>query len=161
MKNTPDRFTQEAHGKVHEYGSQAAQKIRDAGEYVKQRSSELGEQIQYGAGWTRDWFNDTLDDYPLAIGAAFFTLGLIGGLAVPSTKPENRLMGPTRDRLMNQAQTVGSQLLDKGEEIAERAVESVKGAVAGRSDQGVASSARSESSGGSGGSGKTSQRSQH
>ena len=116
MKHKRRRHAEESHGRMYEY--------------VKDRTSEFGQQLQRSAGRTRDWYNDTFEEYPFAIGAAFFTLGLIGGLAIPASKPENRLLGRTRDRLLDKAQEVGGQLLEKGEEVAERAVESVRSAIA-------------------------------
>jgi len=119
MKHTKHRHRprriEESHGRVYEY--------------VRDRTSALGHQLQQRARRTRDWYDDTFDDYPLAIGAAFFTLGLIGGLAMPPSRREHRLLGPTRDRLFDTAQAVGGQLLEKSEEVAERAVESVRSAI--------------------------------
>ena len=104
-------------------------------EYLRDRTSELGFQLQRRARRTRDWYDDTFEEYPFAIGAAFFTLGLIGGLAMPSSRPENRLLGPTRDRLLDKANQVGGQLLEKSEEVAERAVESVRSAISSSADE--------------------------
>jgi hypothetical protein len=109
------RYTRESHASRRGYGSHAAERIRHVGEYVKDRTSEIGQQIQHGAERTKDWF----------------TLGLIGGLVIPTTKHESRILGPSRDRLINQAHAVGSEILEKGEQAAERAVESVKSAVSG------------------------------
>ena len=60
---------------------------------------------------------------------AFVLLGLASGFALPATKPERRIMGKTGRRIMSQAQEVGSQLINRGEEAAERTVETVKGAM--------------------------------
>jgi len=116
--------------KIQNIGSQAMTRVHDMTDYVKDKASNLGEQVQCSARQAKDWASQTMDEYPLAVGAAFFTLGLAGGLAIPATKPENRLLGPSRDRLFNQAQEVGSELIDKGQEVAERAVGAVKQAVA-------------------------------
>jgi len=121
MKHKRRRHIEESHGPVYEY--------------VRDRTSQFGHQLQQRAQRTRDWYNDTFDEYPIAIGAAFFTLGLIGGLAMPSSKPENRLLGPTRDRLFDTAQAVGGQLLEKSEEVAERAVESVRSAIGSSAEE--------------------------
>ena len=105
-------------------------------EYMRDRTSDLGHRLQRRAQLTRDWYDDTFEEYPFAIGAAFFTLGLIGGLAMPPSRPENRLLGPTRDRLLDKAHEVGGQLLEKSEEVAERAVESVRSAISSSGDEG-------------------------
>jgi len=108
-------------------------RLHDIGEYMKEKVSTLGGeasgQLQHGAGVARDWFEQTLDEYPLAMGAAFFTLGLASGFALPSTRPENRLLGSARDRVLDKAQDVSSELIDRGEQVAEEAVGYVKRAV--------------------------------
>lgn len=123
--------------KIQNIGSQAMSRVHDVTDYVKDKAadlkdkaSNLGEQVQSSARQAKDWAGQTMDEYPLAVGAAFFTLGLAGGLAIPATKPENQILGPTRDRLFNQAQEVGSELIDKGQQAAKRAVGAVKEAVA-------------------------------
>ena len=115
MKNKRHRRIEESHGRLYEY--------------MRDRTSDFGHQLRQSAQRTRDWYDDTFDEYPFAIGAAFFTLGLVGGLAMPSSRPEHRLLGPTRDRLIDRAQVVGGQLLERGEEVAERAVETVRSAI--------------------------------
>ena len=129
MRHKNNRITEESHGKLHEYSHQAAEKARHVGEYVKDRTSEIGHHLHERAQRSRDWFDDSLDEYPLAVGAAFFALGLVGGLALPISKSERRWLGPARDRLFNRAHAIGGELLDKGEEVAERMVDTVKGAV--------------------------------
>ena len=99
---------------------------RQGGELVDLVAGRSQEDHRPSAQVAGDWFGQTLDEYPLAVGAAIFAIGLAGGLAVPSTRPERKFMGPTRDKLMNQAQEVGSQLIDKGQEAAQKAVGAVK-----------------------------------
>jgi len=107
---------------VQNLGSQASHKFGEV-------SSQVGESLQQGARQTREWVDHTMDEYPLAVGAAFFTLGLATGVAVPSTEKEDELLGETRDRLINQAEEYGAELLHKGERLAESATQSVKQAV--------------------------------
>ena len=107
---------------VQNLGSQALHGVEEVGVYARNKAIDLGHQVQYGAERSKEWFVGTVDDYPLAVGAAFFTLGLAGGLAIPATRKENELLGPVRDNLLDHAQSMGSQLLHKGEEAAERVV---------------------------------------
>ena len=96
---------------------------------IRHCSSQVSRQVQQGASRAKDWFSQTVDEYPLALGGAFVLLGLASGFALPATKPERRIMGKTGRRFMSQAQEVGSQLINGGEEAAERTVETVKGAM--------------------------------
>lgn len=110
-------------------GNKAAETVRNARDYVRNRTSNISHQVQDTASKARDTFNDTMDDYPLAVGAGFMLLGLAVGLAVPTTQPERRYIGQAGRRIMDQAQQVGSQIIDKGEEIAERAVDKVRSTI--------------------------------
>ena len=103
--------------------------------YIKSQASGLSQQVQHRAERARDWYTQTLDESPLAMGAAFFTLGMIGGLVVPATRPEDRLLGPTRDRLVEGAQQMRSQLIERGQETAQRAVGAVKEAVSSAAEE--------------------------
>ena len=60
------------------------------------------------------------------VGAAVLALGVIAGLAVPSTDKEDELMGETRDRLFDDVKEAGQQALDKGKHVAEAVVDKVK-----------------------------------
>jgi hypothetical protein len=60
---------------------------------------------------------------------AFFTIGLIGGLAIPSTRREDRLLGLVRDRIVRKARETGAELIERGEEAAERAIDAAERAV--------------------------------
>ena len=113
--------------------SQAMHRMQDMRGYV-------GEHLHQGTARAKDWFGQAIDEYPLAVGAAFFTLGLIGGFAIPASPPENRYLGKARDRLFNQAQEYGSELIDKGQKAAERVVQSVKESVGSESEGERASS---------------------
>ena len=60
------------------------------------------------------------------VGAAVLALGVIAGLAVPSTDKEDELMGETRDRLLDDVKEAGQQALDKGKHVAEAVADKVK-----------------------------------
>lgn len=134
-------ISSQAADKVQNIGSQTMRKVHDVGGYVSEKASTIGHQVQRGARQVQrgarqatDWMGQTIDEYPLAAGAAFFALGLTGGLAIPSTRSEDRLMGRARDRLVDQAQEIGSQIVEKGQDVAQRAVGAVKQAVSGTTD---------------------------
>jgi hypothetical protein len=73
-----------------------------------------------------------MDEHPLPVIAALFTLGLAAGLAVPSSHREDKLVGKVRDDLLDRAQTAGADLLHKGEQTAKRAVAAASSAVTTR-----------------------------
>ena len=57
-------------------------------------------------------FWQAMEASPLMIGAAFLALGALLGLAIPSTEPEDELMGDTRDRLLDNVRDAGHQALE-------------------------------------------------
>jgi len=128
--NTVRRFRGRAVGTIEEFGSHAMERMHRMSHYMRHKTSGLGERVQHRAHSARQRFSQTTEEYPLVVGIAFFTLGLACGAAFPTTRSENRVLGRARDRLMHQAQDVGSHLIDRGQEAAERAVGAVKDVVA-------------------------------
>jgi ElaB/YqjD/DUF883 family membrane-anchored ribosome-binding protein len=58
---------------------------------------------------------------PLAVGAVAAAVGVAVGLALPETERENRLMGDTKDGLIEKAQDAAQNAVDKVKEKAENA----------------------------------------
>jgi hypothetical protein len=63
----------------------------------RERSRDLAhrsaERLREGAHVAREGFAETVDRNPLALGAACFSLGILAGIAVPSTRWEDETMG--------------------------------------------------------------------
>lgn len=107
----------------------ATQKMHEAREYVRDKAADVSRQVQHGAGVAKDWVSHTMDEYPLAMGAAFVLLGMAAGFSLPTSKPERQYIGQTGRRFMDQAQEVGSRIIDRGEQAAERAIDAVRGSI--------------------------------
>jgi gas vesicle protein len=69
---------------------------------------------------------DTAERNPfgLAVGAA--AIGFVAGLLVPSTKVENEQMGNMSDRLIDAAKETAGDAVERGKQVADDAVETVK-----------------------------------
>lgn len=97
---------------------------------ARQRASELSwqarERARRRARQARVGFWETMEERPLALGAAAIALGVVAGLMIPSTRKEDELMGETRDRLMERAKEVSGEALDKGKHVAAVAVDTLK-----------------------------------
>lgn len=117
--------------------SSATGKVGDAADWTKEQASELGTQVKDRASGLRRQakgqvrrakvgFWQTMEANPLMVGAATLALGVIAGLAIPSTDKEDELMGETRDHLLDQVKEVGQQTLDKGKHVAEAVADKVK-----------------------------------
>jgi Protein of unknown function (DUF3618) len=85
-------------------------------------SRQAGQQIKQGATYSRDQFARAVDDYPLAVGAAFLGLGLIAGLALPHTRVEDEWMGEASDDLKERAKETGEEIVERGRHVAEATI---------------------------------------
>jgi Protein of unknown function (DUF3618) len=116
----------------------------DLGHRTKDRAVALKGQAKVRARRAKVGFWQTLEENPLMVGAATLALGVIAGLAIPSTEKEDELMGETRDRLLEEVKEVGQQTLEKGKHVAEAVAGTVKEEVksAGLTPEGVAEKVR-------------------
>jgi gas vesicle protein len=117
--------------------SSAGDKVSDATDWTKEHASELGNQVSTRATdlkytakrqvrRAKTGFWQTMEANPLMVGAATLALGVIAGLAIPSTDKEDELMGETRDHLFEEVKEAGQQALDKGKHVAEAVADKVK-----------------------------------
>ncbi|MFL6292164.1 MAG: DUF3618 domain-containing protein [Thermoanaerobaculia bacterium] len=108
----------------------ARERVSEAAGTARERASELSwqarERARYRARQARVGFWETMEERPLALGAAAIALGVVAGLMIPSTRKEDEIMGETRDRLMDRAKEVGEEALEKGKQVATVAVDTLK-----------------------------------
>ena len=71
---------------------------------------------------TKDRFERGVQENPLAVGLGFLAAGLLAGFAVPRTRYENQLMGPSRDRLLDQAEHSAEAVLHQAKRSAAHAM---------------------------------------
>lgn len=112
----------QAQDKVGEVAGQVAGQVKDT-------VGSLAGQAQDRAGQAGDWLQSTLQANPLVVGIAALAIGAVVGLSIPSTEPENRLMGEARDNLAGMAQQKAQDLGQKVASVAQEAVDSAKEAV--------------------------------
>ena len=108
----------------------AKDRVADVAGTARERAAELSwqarERARYRTRQARVGFWETMEERPLALGAAAIALGVVAGLMIPSTRKEDELMGETRDRLMERAKEVGEEALEKGKQVANVAVDTLK-----------------------------------
>lgn len=88
---------------------------------TRETAGTIAEQAQYQALRLEDTFQRVLRENPLAVGAATLALGTAVGLALPRTERENRLLGEARDTLVDKAQALAQETLEKVGHVAEEA----------------------------------------
>jgi hypothetical protein len=119
---------------------QAAETARDAAERARATVGSAAEQASAYADYAgeqidraRDRLSRLMDDHPLAIGALGVLAGAVLAMALPSTRMENRALGETRDRMLDEAKGLGREAIDRARDIAgtatEAAVEAARGEI--------------------------------
>jgi len=109
-------------GTVSDTASNVASTVSDTASSVASTVSDTASNVvdraQYQAQRVEDRFENTLQENPLALGAIALALGTAVGLALPQTERENQLMGEARDTLVERAQEVASDTIDKVQRVA-------------------------------------------
>lgn len=117
--------------------SSAGHKVADVADDVREHASDLGHKTREKAGELKyrtqrqarraqTGFWQMMEENPLAVGVATLALGVLAGLSLPSTRREDELLGETRDRMVDKIEEAGREALDKGKQIAETTVETLK-----------------------------------
>lgn len=101
-------------------------KAGDATTLVTTKATELGHAVQSNARKASYAAQDFVTDNPIAAGAIALLVGTVIGLALPSTEPENKLMGTYRDQLADQAGQQAQDLLGKVQSVAGEALDVAK-----------------------------------
>ena len=103
--------------------NQARSRVNDTASRVADTASRLADSaqdaratLQQQAERATQGFNTLLRDNPLALGAIGIAVGALLGAALPTTEPENRLMGDTSDRLAEKARQAVQTGADKARE---------------------------------------------
>lgn len=110
---------QNAGDKLGDVAQGAKERVGDITEEASERVSALTDRAQMGAQQAKGTFQQTLDDNPLMVGAVAMALGLAAGLSLPGTEAENRLLGESRDNLVEQAQSVAQDTFQKAAQVAQ------------------------------------------
>jgi ElaB/YqjD/DUF883 family membrane-anchored ribosome-binding protein len=111
---------------VRDTASEAVHRAADGIDHVQDRVSDMAEQARYRAVRVEQRVEYAARDNPLAAGAVAMALGLMTGLLIPETRREHRLMGRTRDDLMDRAGEFTQRATERVRDVAHDAVDSVK-----------------------------------
>ena len=115
-----------------ELGSPASARPRGA---VQEEARHLVQQTRQGARRAQNTLRQTWDANPFLIGAAAAVIGALVAAAVPGTENENRLMGETRDQVVDGVQQAVKDKVQAVEGVATGAVAQVQKAVGLGSDR--------------------------
>lgn len=112
-------------GRVRERISGVGGSVREGASHLRERASHVGERVSRRAHEAQEGFWERYDEYPLGIGAAALLLGLLGGMSVPTTRAEDRVMGDASDELKRRARRVGRQAVEGTKEVARNVADAV------------------------------------
>lgn len=129
-------YTGKAVDAVGEYAGKVSETVSDYAGSAYEQVGNLGAKAKDYAGSAQDQYEHYMDENPLAVGAVAIALGAAVGMAFPSTRYENKLMGETREQLMQKAQDTAREAIGKVQEAAGNVTETVK-QVAGEVSQSV------------------------
>jgi ElaB/YqjD/DUF883 family membrane-anchored ribosome-binding protein len=110
-------------------GHRISDRTMDFGHRVSDRTMELGRRTSEQLGRAQDRTTDFARDNPLALGALAIAAGVGIGLALPTSRVENDLLGPTRDRLADQASSTAREAKRLMSETAHQVAHAAHGAV--------------------------------
>lgn len=169
LRTTVDKVT----GSVGHAAESVADSVSGAASTVKEKTGDLARRAGELGGEAKDRARDmrvrakgsldrNIEENPLAIAAGAAVVGLALGLLFPATRRENRMMGATRDRLVDTTketvrtvkdtatETVRAEASERGDELKDAArgmIDSVKqaaGNVAQETKEAVKETVRSQ-----------------
>lgn len=102
--------------------------VSNAASGAYKQVGNLGAKAKDVAGSAQEKYEYYMDENPLAIGAVALALGAAVGMAFPSTRTENRLMGETRENLLQKAEETARDAIGKVQQVAGEVSNTVKDA---------------------------------
>jgi uncharacterized protein YjbJ (UPF0337 family) len=118
----------QARERVGDMTSRVGEQAGQFADQAQQTAQQAAEEMQYRAQMVKGRFGEMLEDNPLLIGAAALAVGAAVGFAFPSTQKENELFGEARDNLMESAQGMASDTMQKVQRVAEETADAAKDA---------------------------------
>ena len=120
QESTSDMMEQ-AERRVTEIGDQVRETAVDTRDRVRETAADLEARAQQTMRRTKQTFMDTMEENPLAVGAAALAIGALIGASLPSTQYENRLMGEKRDEVLDEAKERLQETAQKVQHVAREA----------------------------------------
>lgn len=164
-KETIRNKASQAKDQIQQKASELGDRVRQGAESVKQRAAQLGSQVQERGRQvyerSREQVSATVNQHPLEVGLGVLAVGIVAGLAIPTPQKVNQVVGPRVDRLRDQARERGRDLVNRGRNVVQAAARAAReeadsqglspdalrekaGAVAQRTKEAAAESARQE-----------------
>lgn len=124
----------DAASRVSDSVTQTAGRIGETAEKVQERAGEVtsktmqeADRLRHEAEWrsrmavnrTRQSFWHNMEENPLAVGAILAVAGAAVGAAIPASEYENKLLGETRDRLVDEAKVRAQDVVERVQSVVD------------------------------------------
>ncbi len=130
VKNRVGEKASEVKSRVSEKAAQIGERAKEGVQKVGQRARELGSRVQDGTRQAYDRSRQqvvrTADEHPLELGLGILAIGLLAGLALPTPRKVDEVVGPTSDRLRRRAREAGQELVNRGKTVVGAATNALK-----------------------------------
>jgi len=97
--------------------NQARSRVADTTARMADTAHDARESLMHQKDRAVQGYNAMLRDNPLALGAIGVAIGALLGAALPTTEPENRLMGEASDRLADKAKEAVQTGAEKARDV--------------------------------------------
>ncbi len=126
MADRTREMMNEARERTADVADQVRDRAQDLADETRFAAHRVAERARYRSHRLEDSIDQTMHDNPLAIGAAAAALGLVVGLAAPSTRKEMEMMGGMRDRLRDRAKEATRDTAERVTHVAEETIQQAK-----------------------------------
>ena len=122
-------------GRATQFAGDTRDKAGDLAHTVRDKAGDLAESTKGQYRAASDHVDQFIDAQPLVAGAIALVVGAAIGFLLPSTSKENELLGPHRDRLVDQAGEAVHNVAVKAQTVAESALGQAKESLGQTVDQ--------------------------
>ncbi len=138
-----------ARDRLSHLASDARSSVTDAAQATSEQVSRLAHSAADQSRRLGHQAEDSFASHPLAMGAALFAVGAAVGIAVPTSRRENQLMGSARDQMLERAGELAHEARGKVEEAARQLTDTAQSAGAEMAQSLRANQSGSAANGGS------------
>ena len=107
-------------------GSDSPEWSSDGGDEDGDRLQRAKSEARGGARRAQHGFRSALEEQPMALGALAFGLGLASGLAAPTTRKEDELMGRASDAVKREAKETARDAAESAKHVAKESARAAK-----------------------------------
>ncbi len=129
VRDVARQATGAASNALHDASEFAGHALHGASDLAGQAGGAVTDAVRagrQGAHRAEQGFQTTLQENPLALGAAALALGAVVGFTLPRTRGEDALMGEARDRVLHRAGEAAQEAATSVSHFTEQALESAK-----------------------------------